>query len=110
MTTEQMDATDRTSKSQPYARGGVINRIEGITNGWRDVELSVPPRQNLVIDVDRLVTRTAETEVKIALMELLDAVQELDIREPGSRSWEDKERKGGEVRDDIVRLIKEAMK
>lgn len=110
MTTEQMDATDRTSKSQPYAHGGRINRIEGIANDWTDVELSVPPRQNFVIDVDRLVTRTAQTEVRIALMELLEAVQKLDIREPGSPSWQDKERRGGKVRDDIVLLIKEAMK
>lgn len=69
----------------------------------------LPPVHQYVIDVDRMVRRTSETEVKIALMELLDTVTELSTKHP-SRDWRGNPKTAEEIKIEVIRIIKRALK
>lgn len=70
----------------------------------------LPPVHQYVIDVDRMVRRTSETEVKIALMEVLDAVSAIKVNYE-ARDWRSATPKGPEtIKAEAIEIIKRALK
>lgn len=69
----------------------------------------MPPVHQYVIDVDRMVRRTSETEVKIALMEVLDTVSAVNTDRP-SGDWRRDPKAPEEIKKEVIEIIKRALK